>query len=68
MKIEKMDSIKFLGICILLSSILLSAAIIWHKEPSRYQLYVPESQYDVLRLDTKTGEVQRGDNIVMPAK
>ena len=57
----KIDSTKFLGICILLSAIVLSAAICWHAKSTsligRYQFQPSNPPGVIWTLDTTTGEV-----------
>jgi hypothetical protein len=54
-----MDNLKFLGICILLASVILSAAIVWHGKSGvgRYQFQASTPPGVIWKLDTATGEV-----------
>ncbi len=57
-----MDSRKFLGVCLLLSSIILAGSIIWHgistNKVGRYQsVTLPEIGTGYIVIDTTTGEL-----------
>ena len=57
-----MNNRKFLGVCILLASVFLTGAVVWHgittSRSGRYQsITSPETTLDFLVLDTTTGEI-----------
>jgi hypothetical protein len=67
-----MDKIKFFGICILMASIVLSGAIIWHArmtaDVGRYQFHLltsPDYNEKLTVIDTKTGEVKTNSGFVL---
>jgi hypothetical protein len=60
----KMDSTRFLALCILVSAILLSGSIVWHAKITanapqigRYQFHPSTPPGVIWTMDTTTGEV-----------
>lgn len=61
-----MDSKKFLGICILISSIIVSVAILYHAgatktEIGRYQFHPSNPPGVIWKMDTITGNITTGN-------
>jgi hypothetical protein len=56
-----MQNSKFVGVCVLISSLIVSVAIVYHAKASgRYQIHVPPSSPPsvIWVVDTTTGEVK----------
>ena len=56
-----MQSSKFVGVCLLLSSLILSAAIVYHAKTGRYQFHASTPPGMIWTIDTSTGGIIRGD-------
>jgi hypothetical protein len=56
-----MQNSKFLGVCVLISSLIVAAAIVYHAKPAttigRYQFHPHQTPGVFWVLDTTTGEV-----------
>jgi hypothetical protein len=57
-----MQSSKFVGVCLLLSSLILSAAIVYHAKTGRYQFHPSTPPGVIWTMDTSTGEVKAGNH------
>jgi hypothetical protein len=65
-----MKDSKLLGMCLVISAAMLSAAILYHAQTRRYEVKTIGSM--CLTIDTRTGEARsgykEGDSIIQPEK